>query len=194
MNTTTVIGRLGADPEIKYGTDSRAIASFSVADDQGKDKQGANRTNWFRCTAWGKTAENIGKYFHKGNMIVVFGQVLAREFTGKDGVNRTSLDLTVHGWGFAGENKNDDQAQGAPAQQAAAQAAPAVGQPQIQYDKAGNGWSLINNQWVMTHPARPAAPQQFAPPAGPPVGMAAPAQQPAPPFQPGALPASERPF
>lgn len=126
MNTVTVIGRLGADPEVKIEQDGRARTSFSVADDQGKDKQGAERTNWWRCTAWGKTAEHIGNFFAKGSMIAVTGQLYAREFTGNDGKTRTSLDLVVDRFGFTGEAKP------APAQQRidyAPAAAPSYGPP-----------------------------------------------------------------
>ena len=153
MNTVTVIGRLGADPEVKYGDDGRAITSFSVADDQGKDKQGAERTNWFRCTAWGKTAEHIGNFFSKGSMIAVTGQLLAREFAGRDGVNRTSLDLTVDRFGFTGEAKRD----------AAQPQAAAPAQQRIDYAPAPQA----------QRPAPAPAPQQY----GPPMQAPAPAPQ-----------------
>lgn len=153
MNTITVIGRLGANPEVKYGDDGRAITSFSVADDQGKDRQENERTNWFRCTAWGKTAEHIGNFFSKGSMIAVTGQLLAREFTGNDGKTRTSLDLTVDRFGFTGEAKRD-----------AAQPQAAAPAPQAQ------------------RPASAPAPQQYGPPmqAPAPAPMPFPAPAPAP--------------
>lgn len=122
MNTVTVIGRLGADPEVKIEQDGRARTSFSVADDQGKE-----RTNWWRCTAWGKTAENIGNHFGKGSMIAVTGQLYAREFTGNDGKTRTSLDLIVDRFGFTGEAKPATQPATAPA--TAPAAAPSYGPP-----------------------------------------------------------------
>lgn len=156
MNTITVIGRLGANPEVKYGDDGRAITSFSVADDQGKDRQENERTNWFRCTAWGKTAEHIGNFFSKGNMIAVTGQLIAREFTGNDGKTRTSLDLTVDRFGFTGEAKRDAQPQAAAP---APQRIDYVPAPQVQ------------------RPAPAPAPQHYGPP------MQEPAPAPAPQYQ-----------
>lgn len=130
MNTVTITGRMGADPEVRTEQDGRIRTSFSVADDQGKDKQNNERTNWWRCTAWGKTAEHIGNYFSKGRMITVTGQLLAREFTGKDGVNRTSLDLTVDRFGFCGDAKPEgQQPAAAPAHPPAAGTAPNYGPP-----------------------------------------------------------------
>ena len=130
MNNITIVGRLGGDPEVKIEADGRTRTSFTMADDQGKDKAGKDRTNWFRCTSWGKTAENIGNYFGKGSMIAVSGQLLAREYTGKDGVNRTSLDVVVSHFGFCGEAKKDAATASAPQAQAPApQYGPPAGPP-----------------------------------------------------------------
>lgn len=123
----------------------------------------------------------------KGHRLNVAGRFESRTFTNNQGTAQTSLEVSVSAFDFVERREESTQATPAPASQPVGQP---VGQPQVQYDKAGNGWSLINNQWVMTHPARPAAPpQQFAP-------TPAPAQQPAfPPFQgQGTCPPSDRPF
>lgn len=198
MATISVFGRLTGDPEVKQGQNGN-IVHFNLADNHGKDGQGQDKVSFFRCSAFGKVGELIAASCKKGHRLSVSGRFETRKYTDNSGASQTSLDVTVNDFNFVEQR---DQAQGAPAQQAAAQAAPAVGQPQIQYDKAGNGWSLINNQWVMTHPMRPQAPVAPPPqtaPAYPPQQQyaappqTAPAQQ-FPPFQQGALPASERPF
>lgn len=182
MATINVFGRLTGDPEVKQGQ-SGNITHFNLADNHGKDGQGQDKVSFFRCSAFGKPGELIAASCKKGHRLSVSGRFETRKYTDNSGASQTSLDVTVNDFNFV-EQRDQTQQPAAPAP-----AAPAVGQPQVQYDKAGNGWSLINNQWVMTHPLRPQAPpqQQYA---APPAAPAAPF----PPFQQGALPASERPF
>ena len=193
MATISVFGRLTGDPEVKQAQ-SGNIVHFNLADNHGKDQQGQDKVSFFRCSAFGKAGEMIAASCKKGHRLSVSGRFESRKYTDNSGASQTSLDVTVNDFNFV--EQRDQAAQAAQAQATpASPAAPAVGQPLVQYDKAGNGWSLINNQWVMTHPLRPQAPaapaypaqQQYAaPPAAP--------AQPFPPFQQGALPANERPF
>jgi single-strand DNA-binding protein len=171
MNNITIVGRLGGDPEVRIEQDGRTRTSFSIADDQGKDKDKNDRTNWFRCTAWGKTAENIGNYFGKGSTIAVSGQMFAREYTGNDGKNRTSLDVVVSHFGFCGDAKKDDQQpapqQSAPAPAAAPQYGPPAGppvggpptQPQLPAPPLGYQWVNTANGPAMV----PIVPQEGLP-------------------------------
>ena len=194
MATINVFGRLTGDPEVKQGQNGN-IVHFNLADNHGKDKDGQDRASFFRCSAFGKPGELIAASCKKGHRLSVSGRFETRKYTDNSGASQTSLDVSVNDFDFVEQRDQAAQTQAAPAAPASP-AAPAVGQPQVQYDKAGNGWSLINNQWVMTHPLRPQAPaapayppqQQYAAPP-----QAAPAQQ-FPSFQQGALPANERPF
>lgn len=91
MNVITIAGNIGRDAELKYTPGGDAVASFSVADSQGKDKL----TIWWRCALWGKRAESLAKYMTKGSKVTVSGQVTEREYTDKDGQQRRAMEVRV---------------------------------------------------------------------------------------------------
>ncbi|MEI7834717.1 MAG: single-stranded DNA-binding protein, partial [bacterium] len=86
MNNITVCGNITRDPELRYTQTGKPVTSFGVADNRSKDK-----TIFFDCSAFDDMAERIVKYFKKGKPIFVSGTLDQRTYTGKDGVERTSL-------------------------------------------------------------------------------------------------------
>ena len=76
---------------MKYLQDSTAIAAFSVADSQGKDK-----TVWWNCSLFGKRAESLGQYILKGTKVTVSGQVTEDVWTDKNGQERKSMKVRVN--------------------------------------------------------------------------------------------------
>ncbi len=96
--STTIVGRLGNDPEMRYTPSGVPVASFNVAvnkrwtDQSGQQQE---RTTWFRVTAWRKLGENCAQYLHKGSLVFVEGDVEASAWTGQDGQPRASLELTA---------------------------------------------------------------------------------------------------
>jgi len=92
MNNITVAGLLGKDCEIRSMPDGTPVASFSVADSQGKDKT----TIWWNCQLFGKRAESLEKYLTKGQAVTVSGTVTEREWTDKEGNKRKSMDVRVN--------------------------------------------------------------------------------------------------
>lgn len=91
MNVITVAGTLGKDAEVKYLPNGDAIANFSVADSQGRDKP----TIWWNCGLYGKRAESLSQYLTKGQAVTVTGSVSEREWTDKEGNKRKSMDVRV---------------------------------------------------------------------------------------------------
>lgn len=91
MNVITVAGTLGKDAEVKYLPNGDAIANFSVADSQGRDKP----TIWWNCGLYGKRAESLAQYLTKGQAVTVTGTVSEREWTDKEGNKRKSMDVRV---------------------------------------------------------------------------------------------------
>lgn len=91
MNVITIAGTVGKDAEMKYLQDSTAIAAFSVADSQGKDK-----TVWWNCSLFGKRAESLGQYILKGTKVTVSGQVTEDVWTDKNGQERKSMKVRVN--------------------------------------------------------------------------------------------------
>lgn len=114
MNNITVAGTLGRDAEIKHMANGDAIASFSVADSQGKDKA----TIWWNCSLFGKRAESLAPYLLKGGAVTVSGNVTEREWTDKDGQKRKNMDIRVNDLALQGGRKD------APAAPQRAQAEP----------------------------------------------------------------------
>lgn len=97
-NTTTVIGRLGNDAEMRYTPGGTPVTDASVATSRTwTDKTGEKqeKTTWFRVTFWGKLAEVAGKYLHKGDLVMVEGEIEASAFTDREGNPRASLELTA---------------------------------------------------------------------------------------------------
>lgn len=91
MNNITIAGQLGKDAEVKFLSNGDPVASFSVADSQGKDKP----TIWWNCSLFGKRAESLAQYLTKGQSVTVSGNVTEREWTDKDGQKRKSMDVRV---------------------------------------------------------------------------------------------------
>lgn len=91
MNSITVAGNIGKDAELRHMASGDAVASFSVADNQGKDKPAI----WWNCSIFGKRAEALAQYLTKGSQVTVAGSVSEREWTDRDGNKRKSMDIRV---------------------------------------------------------------------------------------------------
>ena len=94
-----IIGNLGSDPEMRYTPTNRAVTQFNVAVNQSTKNQQTNEwveaTDWFRVTVWGDRAERTAEQLRKGNRVFVEGRFKTREFEGRDGQKRTSLEITA---------------------------------------------------------------------------------------------------
>jgi single-strand DNA-binding protein len=94
-----IIGNLGADPEMRYTPSGRPVTQFNVAVNQSTKNQQTNEwveaTDWFRVSVWGDRAERAAETLRKGNKVFVEGRFKTREFEGRDGQKRTSLELTA---------------------------------------------------------------------------------------------------
>lgn len=90
MNLIAINGRLTRDPELRTGR--TAAARFSVAVDFFKN--GEKTADFFDCVAFGKTAETVEKYFHKGDGIGLKGEMHQERYE-KDGKNRSAWVLYV---------------------------------------------------------------------------------------------------
>lgn len=97
LNKVLIIGNLGQDPDIKYLPSGDAVVNLSVATtDRWKDKetgQDKERVEWHRVSFFGKRAEVIAEYFHKGDPIFVEGSLQTRKWQDKDGNDRYSTDI-----------------------------------------------------------------------------------------------------
>lgn len=107
MNKVILLGNFTRDPEIKYAQSSNtAIARFSLAVSRRFKREGEPETDFFNCTAFGKTAEFIEKYMHKGSKAALVGRVENDNYTNKNGEKVYSVKVLVDEIEFA-ERKQD---------------------------------------------------------------------------------------
>ena len=92
MQKIYLIGNVCADPEQRTTTSGKTVTNFTVAVSRKGDK---DKTDFFRCAAWGKTGEVCGQYLSKGKKVCVIGEVSARAFTDKQGEAKASLEVFV---------------------------------------------------------------------------------------------------
>jgi single-strand DNA-binding protein len=122
-----IIGNLGADPEMRYTPNGRPVTQFNVAVNQSTKNQQTGEwveaTDWFRISVWGDRAERAAENLRKGNRVFVEGRFKTREFEGRDGQKRTSLEITADSLVNL-EKRSRDEGEG---QFAAPAAAPAGG-------------------------------------------------------------------
>jgi single-strand DNA-binding protein len=108
LNKVIIMGRLTKDPDFKQTQSGIAMCKFSVAvERQFKDsKTGERLTDFLDCTAFRGTAEFISRYFSKGNMILVEGNIQNNNYTDNNGVKHYSNNIMVENVSFCG-GKNE---------------------------------------------------------------------------------------
>lgn len=120
LNKVILMGRLTRDPEFRQTTSGTPVCSFSLAiNRQFANKQtGERETDFVDCDAWRSTAEFISRYFSKGSMILVEGQLRNNNYTDNNGVKHYSMRVLVDNVSFCeSKNNSENQQQSAPAQQ-----------------------------------------------------------------------------
>lgn len=109
LNQIAIMGRLVRDPEARTAG-THTIYSFAIANDDGfGDKK---KTSFFNCQAWNKTGENLAKFFHKGDLIILSGKVTVDSYTDKDGNKKEKTVITINGWDFCGNAKSGGNSAG----------------------------------------------------------------------------------
>ncbi len=98
VNKVILIGRLGADPEVRYTADGQPVASFRIATSgRWTDKNGnkQERTEWHRIVAFGKLAETCGEYLSKGRQVYIEGRLQTRSYEDREGVKRYVTEIVA---------------------------------------------------------------------------------------------------
>lgn len=120
MNSVSLMGRLTRDPEVRYTANTQmANARFVVAVNRKLSKEkrqeaennGYPTADFISCMAWGKTAENVGNYFRKGNRIAITGHIQTGSYE-KDGQRIYTTDVVVDSFDFVESNKDNNTNQG----------------------------------------------------------------------------------
>ena len=120
MNSVSLMGRLTRDPEVRYTANTQmANARFVVAVNRKLSKEkrqeaennGYPTADFISCMAWGKTAENIGNYFKKGQRIAVSGHIQTGSYENQQGQRIYTTDVVVDSFDFVESNKDNNSNQ-----------------------------------------------------------------------------------
>lgn len=111
LNVVAIMGRLVADPELRTTQQGTNVCTFRIACERSYTPKGQQRqADFVDIVAWGKTAEFICKFFQKGSMIAIDGSIQTRHYQGKDGSNRTAVEVVANNISFAGTKAADKPA------------------------------------------------------------------------------------
>ena len=100
-----IIGNITKDPELRAISSGSQVCSFSVAVNRsfrGQDGSDKESVSFISCTAWGKAAEIISQYAHRGTGIMVSGRLEQRSYEAKDGSKRSTTEIVVEDFNFLG--------------------------------------------------------------------------------------------
>ncbi len=99
VNKVILIGNLGADPEVRYMPSGDAVANVRIATSETwKDRntgERQERTEWHNVVFFGKVAEIVKQYVHKGSKIYVEGKLRTKKWQGQDGQDRYTTEVVV---------------------------------------------------------------------------------------------------
>ena len=85
MNVLVMMGRLTRDPEVRYGANGNAVARFSLAVDRRFKREGQPDADFFNCVTFGRQAEFVEKYLHKGVKVVIQGSLQNDNYQNREG-------------------------------------------------------------------------------------------------------------
>ena len=94
LNKVTLIGNLGADPEVRYLDGGTVVATFNVATTEkytNRNGEKVEQTEWFRIELWNEQAKVAEQYLKKGNQVYIEGRLRTELWTDKEGKERFSL-------------------------------------------------------------------------------------------------------
>ena len=108
VNKVILIGRLGADPELRDAGGSQVCGLRLATSDRysGRDGNQQEKTEWHNITVWGKQAETCGQYLAKGRQVYIEGRLQSREYTDRDGINRKAWEIVANKVVFIGGRQN----------------------------------------------------------------------------------------
>lgn len=109
MNKVIMMGRITHDLELKTTQSGKLICKFSIAVDRKYQKRGEEKkTDFFNVAAWDKTAEFVTKYFGKGQLILIEGELQTYKYTGNLKEPTTWYEIIAESVNFTGEKKESN--------------------------------------------------------------------------------------
>lgn len=108
MNKVILMGRLTKDPEFRVGQSGGQMASYDLAVNRQYKRDGEPDADFFRCVVFNKSAEFANKYFRKGMMVAVIGEIRNSDWTDRNGTKHRSVDIIVSEQHFAEKKQRDE--------------------------------------------------------------------------------------
>ena len=105
MNKVIILGRLTANPEIRYTQAGKAVASLTIAVNRGF---GSDSADFINCVAWEKLAEIIGNNLSKGSQVLVEGRIQNRSYENNQGEKRFITEVVLNNIEFVGSKKKNE--------------------------------------------------------------------------------------
>ncbi len=105
VNKVIIVGRLGADPELKTLSSGQAVANFTLATSESwvdREGQKQEKTEWHRIVVWGKLAELCRQYLSKGRQVFVEGKLQTRSWEDQQGQKRYTTEIVANNIQFIG--------------------------------------------------------------------------------------------
>ena len=106
MNQLTIMGNLGADPEVRFTSSGLKVTTLRVAANQ--KRSGKEETTWWRVTIWGEQFDKMMPFLKKGSSIIVMGEMSKPEiYNNRDGQPQISLNMTAYNLSFSPFGRGD---------------------------------------------------------------------------------------
>jgi single-strand DNA-binding protein len=116
VNKVILVGRLGADPDIRYSPGGVAVAKFNLATNEyvpaGAEGNREERTEWHRIVTFNKTAEFCGNYLAKGRLVYIEGSIRTNQWEDAQGQKRYTTEIIAREIQLLGSPEGQGQAQG----------------------------------------------------------------------------------
>lgn len=104
LNKFIVQGRLTKEVETKVVANGTMIATVSIAVQRNySNREGVRESDFFKVSFFGKTAENVQKFFHKGDMILIEGELQLKRYVDQEGNKRSMIAIKGNGFQFCGQ-------------------------------------------------------------------------------------------
>ncbi len=113
INKVELLGRVGADPEMRYTQGGTAVTQLRLATDRVR-RGGENETDWHSVVVWEKLAEAVAEYVEKGQRLYVAGRLVQKSWEGDDGQRRYRTEIHAQDVVFLDSSRNGGNGNGQP--------------------------------------------------------------------------------
>lgn len=107
LNVVNLVGRAGADPEVRYFESGNVLCKLSLAVNRPTSK--TDKPDWFNLEIWGKTAETAANFVRKGSLIGIQGSLKVETWSDRStGANRSKPVIKVDRLDLLGSKREND--------------------------------------------------------------------------------------